>query len=138
MNGSKTIGHIDLGDGNDWLTFVGTPLVTGNVTGGAGIDMLVFEGTGSIGFTPTAFEHAIKQGAGTFTVANLPTMQRIEIKGGVLEVNSNYQFSNSGLFETFVNRDGSFGQLKVNGNTQLAGDLKCPEGTGSLSQWHHL
>ena len=130
MNGSETIGHIDLGDGDDWLTLVGTPLVTGNVTGGAGIDTLVFQGAGSIGFTPTDFEQAIKQGAGTFTVPNLPTMQRIEINQGVLQVNNNYQFSNSGFFQTVVNGDGSFGQFKVNGTTQLAGDLSVLKGQG--------
>lgn len=130
MNGSKTTGSIDLGDGDDWLTLAGTPLVTGNVTGGAGIDTLVFQGTGSIGFTPTDFEHAIKQGAGTFTVANLPTMQRIEIKQGVLQVNNNYPFSNSGVFQTVVNSDGSLGQFKVNGTTGLAGDLSVLKGPG--------
>jgi uncharacterized protein with beta-barrel porin domain len=130
MNGSKTTGSIDLGDGDDWLTLAGTPLVTGNVTGGAGIDRLVFQGAGSIGFTPADFEQAIKQGAGTFTVAGLPTMQRIEIKQGTLQVNNNYQFSNNGLFQTVVNGDGSFGQFKVNGTTQLAGDLNVLRGRG--------
>ncbi len=130
MNGSETNGHIDLGDGDDWLTFMGIPLVTGNVTGAAGTDTLVFDGAGSIGFTPMAFENAIKQGPGTYSVASLPTMQRIEIKGGVLEVNDNYQFSDSGFFETFVNGDGSFGQFKVNGTTELAGDLNVLKGPG--------
>ncbi len=130
MNGSTTTGSIDLGDGDDWLTLVGTPVVTGNVTGAAGIDTLVFDGAGSIGFTPMAFENAIKQGAGTFNVANLPTMQRIEIKQGVLQVNNNYQFSNSGFFQTIVNGDGSFGQFKVNGTTELAGDLNVLKGPG--------
>jgi outer membrane autotransporter protein len=130
MNGSETNGHIDLGEGDDWLTFVGTSLMTGNITGAAGIDTLVLEGTGSIGVTPTAFEHAIKQGAGTYSLASLPTVQRIEIKKGVLEVNDNYQFSNSGSFETFVKGDGSFGQFKVNGTTGLAGDLSVLKGPG--------
>ncbi|HVP78515.1 MAG TPA: autotransporter outer membrane beta-barrel domain-containing protein [Thermodesulfobacteriota bacterium] len=130
MNGSETIGHIDLGDGNDWLTVTGTPIVNGNVTGGNGIDTLVFQGAGSVGFTPTNFENAIKQGAGTYTASNLPTMQRIEIKQGVLQVNNNYQFSNNGFFQTVVNGDGSFGQFKVNGATQLAGDLSVLKGPG--------
>jgi len=130
MNGSTTTGSIDLGDGDDWLTLVGTPVVTGNVTGAAGTDTLVFDGAGSIGFTPMAFENAIKQGAGTFNVANLPTMQRIEIRQGVLQVNNNYQFSNSGFFQTFVNGDRSFGQFKVNGTTELSGDLSVLKGPG--------
>jgi uncharacterized protein with beta-barrel porin domain len=77
-----------------------------------------------------AFENAIKQGAGTYSVTSLPTMQRIEIKQGVLHVNSDYQFSNSGFFKNFVNGDGGFGQLKVNGATELAGDLSVQKGPG--------
>jgi outer membrane autotransporter protein len=94
------------------------------------MDTLVFDGAGSAGFTPMAFENAIKEGAGTFIVANLPTMQRVEIKQGVLEVNNNYQFSDSGSFQTIVNGGGSFGQLKVNGTTELAGDLSVLKGPG--------
>jgi uncharacterized protein YhjY with autotransporter beta-barrel domain len=130
MNGSETNGHIDLGDGDDGLTFTGTPTVNGNITAANGIDTLVFDGAGSIGFTPMAFEHGIKRGAGTFTVANLPSMQRIEIKQGVLQVNTDYQFSNNGSFETFVKGDGSFGQFKVNGTIELAGDLSVLKGPG--------
>jgi hypothetical protein len=130
MDGSTTTGRIDLGDGDDRLAFVGAPIVSGNVTGAAGIDTLVFDGTGSIGFTPTAFEHAIKQGTGTYSVVSLPTMERIEIKQGVLEVNNNYQFSDSGSFQTIVNGDGSFGQFKINGTTELAGDLSVLKGPG--------
>ena len=130
MNGSETNGHIDLGDGDDRLTLLGTSLVTGDVTGAAGMDTLVFDGAGSVGFTPMAFENTIKQGAGTYSVASLPTMKRIEIKQGVLQVNNNYQFSNSGLFQTFVSGDGGFGQFKVNGTTDLAGDLSVLKGPG--------
>ncbi len=127
---STTTGEIDLGEGNDSLTFRGVPLVTGNITGGAGIDSLVFDGTGSIAFTPMAFENAIKQGAGTYTLANLPTMQRIEIKQGILQVNNNYSMPNDSTFQTVVNGDGSFGKFKVNGTTGLAGDLNVLKGPG--------
>jgi uncharacterized protein YhjY with autotransporter beta-barrel domain len=132
MDVSETNGHIDLGDGDDWLTFVGSPLVTGDVTGAAGTDSLVFEGAGSIGFTfsPIAFENAIKQGAGTYTVPSLPTMQRIEVNQGTLQINSNYAMANDSTFQTNVNGDGSHGQLKVNGTAGLAGDLKVIKGPG--------
>jgi uncharacterized protein with beta-barrel porin domain len=130
MNGSTTTGNIDLGDGDDWLTFSGTTMVSGNLTGADGIDTLVFNGAGSIDFTPMAFENTIKQGPGTYSVTSLPTMQRIEIKGGVLQVNDHYQFSDSGIFETFVKGDGSFGQFKVNGTTELGGDLNVLKGSG--------
>lgn len=129
-NGSRTMGHIDLGDGDDGLIFQGTTLVSGTVTGGAGTDTLVFDGSGSIAFAPVAFEQAVKQGAGTFTIPALPTMQRIEVNRGVLETNSNYQFSAGGLIRTVVNGDGSFGQFRVNGNAQLAGDLSVLKGPG--------
>ncbi|MEA5115557.1 MAG: autotransporter outer membrane beta-barrel domain-containing protein [Geobacteraceae bacterium] len=129
-NGSRTTGRIDLGDGDDLLIFRGTPQLTGTLTGAAGTDTLVFDGSGSIAFTPEAFEQAIKQGAGTFTVPALPTMQRIEVSQGVLETNSNYQFSAGGLIRTVVNGDGSFGQFRVNGNALLAGDLSVLKGPG--------
>jgi len=130
MNGSETNGHIDLGEGDDWLALVGTLIVQGDVTGAAGIDTLMFDGVGNIDSTLIAFENTIKQGAGTYSVASLPTMQRIEIKEGVLETNDNYQFSDGGYFETYVNGDGSFGQFKVNGTTELAGDLNVLKGPG--------
>ena len=130
MNGCTTTGSIDLGEGDDWLTLVGTLIVQGDIMGAAGMDTLVFDGVGNIDSTLIAFENAVKQGSGTYSVASLPTMQRIEIKEGVLEVNDNYQFSDSGYFETYVNGDGSFGQFKVNGTTELAGDLDVLKGPG--------
>jgi uncharacterized protein YhjY with autotransporter beta-barrel domain len=128
--GTLVEGSINLGEGDDTLTFTGSPMVSGEVTGGSGTDSLMFEGAGGIGFTPMAFENAIKQGPGTYSVASLPTMQRIEIKQGILEVKDNYQFSDSGFFESFVNGDGGFGQFKVNGTTELAGNLNVLKGPG--------
>jgi uncharacterized protein YhjY with autotransporter beta-barrel domain len=122
MNGSTTTGHVHLGDGDDWLTFMGTPLVTGNVTGAAGTDTLVFEGAGSIGFTPMDFENAIKQGAGIFSVSNLPTMQRIEVNQGTLEINNNYQFASDGTLAIQINRR-DYGQIRINGLAELDGTL---------------
>ena len=130
MNGSETIGHVDLGDGDDYLTLLGTPLVTGNITGGAGIDTLVFQGAGSVGFTPTDFEQAVKQGAGIFTIANLPTMQRLEVKEGILQINAPYIFSDRGVFQTRINGDGSHGKLRVLSNAELGGNLTVVKGGG--------
>jgi uncharacterized protein YhjY with autotransporter beta-barrel domain len=130
-DGSETKGHIDLGDGDDWLTVMGTPLVTGNVTGAAGTDTLVFEGAGSIGFIPMAFENAIKQGAGTYTMPNLPTMQRIEVNQGTLQINSDYTMANDSTFQAKLNGDASHGQLNVNGTAQLDGTLKVIRGPGA-------
>jgi outer membrane autotransporter protein len=135
-NGSSIIGRIELGGGNDSLTFAGGAKVTGlsdapgSLNGGPDTDWLVFDGAGSFMGSIQEFENTTKQGFGTYTVANLPPMQRIEIKEGTLEVNNNYQFSNDGSFETFVKGDGSFGQFKVNGTTELAGDLSVLKGPG--------
>jgi uncharacterized protein YhjY with autotransporter beta-barrel domain len=127
---SITIGAINLNDGDDLLVLTGQPQVSGLVSGGAGTDTLVFEKTGSIGFVPAGFEQATKRGAGTFTVASLPTMQRIDIPEGVLQVNSSYQFADTGVLQSRVNGDGTFGQFKVNGTVQLDGNLTVVKGTG--------
>ncbi len=127
---SVTVGAIDLGDGDDSLTLAGAPQVTGAVSGGAGTNALVFDGAGGIAFAPVAFQQATKQGSGTFSVATLPTMQRIDVRQGVLQVNGSYAFSNTGVFRSRINGDGSFGQFKVNGTAQLDGNLTVVKGTG--------
>ena len=66
--------------------------MTGAVTGATGTDTIIFSGAGSAAFTPTAFEYTAEDGAGTFTIAGLPTMQRLEIRRGTLHVNSAYEF----------------------------------------------
>lgn len=128
--GSTTTGTIDLGTGDDTLMFLGTATVNGAIAPGAGSNTLVFDGAGTLGYSFAGFENAVKQGAGRFTLAELPTMQRLEISQGVLQVNTDYQFSSGGSFQTVVNGDGSFGQFAVNGSTQLAGDLSVLKGPG--------
>ncbi|MDH3567959.1 MAG: hypothetical protein OEM61_11490, partial [Desulfobacteraceae bacterium] len=130
LDASESDGQINLGDGDDWLTFWGNPLVTGDVTGAVGTDALVFEGAGSIDFTPVAFENAIKQGPGTYSVPSLPTMQRIEVNQDTLQINSNYTMANDSNFQATVNGDGTNGLLKVEGTAQLAGDLRVIKGPG--------
>jgi outer membrane autotransporter protein len=129
--GSVVEGSINLGKGDDILAFTGNPVVSGEVTGESGTDALIFDGTGSIGSTPMAFENAIKQGAGTYSVASLPTMQRIEVNQGTLQVNNDYAMASDSTFQTNVNGDGSHGQLKVNGTTTLDGALKVVRGPGA-------
>jgi uncharacterized protein with beta-barrel porin domain len=127
---SVTVGSINLGDGDDLLVLTGQPQISGAVSGGAGTNTLLFDRAGSIGFVPSRFDQATKRGAGTFTVPSLPTMQRIDISEGVLQVNSGYQFAEAGVFQSRVNGDGTFGQFKVNGTTQLDGNLTVVKGTG--------
>ncbi len=127
---SAVEGGIDLGDGDDWLTLFGTPLVAGDVTGAAGIDTLMLDGPGSIDFIPMAFENAVKQGPGTYSVPSLPTMERMEVNEGTLEINSSYSMANDSTFQAQVKSDGSHGQLKVNGTAQLNGELNVIRGPG--------
>ena len=122
-NGSKTIGDIELGDGDDRLTLVGSAAVSGRLDAGSGTDALVVEGAGSLGITPTNFEQTVKQGAGTYVVMNLPTMQRIEVREGTLQVNSGYRFADTGTVQTTVYGDGSHGRLAVAWTATLGGTL---------------
>jgi hypothetical protein len=130
LDGSSVAGSIDLGAGDDTLTLEGTPTVTGAVTGAAGTDMIIFTGAGSAAFTPMAFEQAVKEGDGTFTIASLPTMQRLEIRRGTLHLNSAYRFSPTGLLQTTIYGDGSHGQLSVGGTASLDGGLQVLRGRG--------
>ncbi len=130
LDESVTNGHIDLGEGDDNLIFSGTPLVEGDLTGSAGIDTLVFDGPGSTNLIPMAFENARKQGAGTYSTAGLPTMQRIEVNQGILEIDGNYTMAGDSIFQTIVNGDSSYGQLDVKGNVLLNGELNVLKGPG--------
>ena len=124
-------GSINLGEGNDSLAFTGSPMVSGEVTGESGTDGLMFEGAGSIGFGLSDFESATKRGPGTFTVASLTTMQRVEVNEGTLEINDDYQLADGGTFQTKVYGGGDSGQLKINGEAGLAGTLKVLKGPGA-------
>ena len=130
MNASESNGKINLGDGDDRLTLLGTPLVAGDVTGAVGIDTLIFDGSGSIDCNLMAFENAVKHGAGTYSVASLPTMERIEINQGTLQIDSSYAMADDSSFRTYMNGDGSHGQLNVNGKAQLNGELNMVKGQG--------
>ena len=129
--GTLVEGSINLGEGNDTLAFAGNPMVIGEVTGGSGTDSLMFEGAGSVGFGLSDFEIATKKGPGTFTVASLTTMQRVEVDEGTLEINDDYQMAESGTFQTKVYGGGDCGQLKINGEAGLAGTLKVIKGPGA-------
>jgi uncharacterized protein with beta-barrel porin domain len=128
--GSYTGGSLELGEGDDTLKFIGTATVTGEINPGTGSNSLIFEGAGSLGYGFQGFENTTKQGPGTFTLASLPTMKRMEVNQGTLEINSDYAMANDSTFQTNVNGDGSHGQLKVNGTAQLAGDLNVIKGPG--------
>jgi len=128
LDGSYTQGTIDLGADNDTLEISGTPTIVGSVNGGSGTDRLLFNGEGSFNYGYSSFERAMKQGAGIFSVASLPTMQYLSVTGGTLQIGSNYSYSSSGVFGTFVDGDGTFGQLSVTGTAALAGEIQVAAG----------
>ena len=123
-DGSKITGDLDLGLDNDTLHLIGNPELNGTLTPGAGMNSLIFEGPGHFANSLAGFnDRALKYGLGTYSVPALPQMQSIEIKEGVLQTGSDYSFANTGLFQTTVNSDGSFGKLHVVGSTDLDGSL---------------
>jgi uncharacterized protein YhjY with autotransporter beta-barrel domain len=132
-DGSLTTGHIELGSGNDTFHLVGTPTVDGNINSGSGTNSLIFEGTGSFSNPLVGFINTLKQGAGTYTLPTLSTMERLEVKEGTLQLNSNYTMGSGSTFQTIVSGDGTHGQLKVGGTAGLDGALVVDKGPGAYS-----
>ncbi|HVN97547.1 MAG TPA: hypothetical protein VMT62_14050, partial [Syntrophorhabdaceae bacterium] len=129
--GSVTTGAIDLGSGDNTLEFLGTATVNGDILPGPGNNTLVFDGTGTLGYDFSGFENTIKQGAGTFTLASLPTMNSLTIKQGTLQVNNSYAMANNSSFSTYLyGNNGGAGLLSVKGTASLAGALTVVKGPG--------
>jgi hypothetical protein len=129
---SFTRGDVDLGSGNDTLHLVGTPILNSSVLSGSGTNTLMFDGAGSFANPLPGFAIATKRGAGTFTVPNLSTMQRLEMNAGTLQINNNYQMGMGSAFEATVNGDGTHGQLKSTANIGLAGALEVIKGANAF------
>ncbi|MBN1380437.1 MAG: autotransporter domain-containing protein [Deltaproteobacteria bacterium] len=121
--GSTTTGAIDLGEGDDTLRFTGTATINGTIDPGTGSNSLVFDGTGSSSYAFTDFENTTKQGVGTFTLNGLPTMKRMDITEGVLQINSDYAMTGDSAFRTGINGSGGHGRLSIDGTATLAGSL---------------
>lgn len=128
--GSTTRGAIALGGGDDTLVLKGSATIDGTASGGAGSNTLVFDGAGTLAYGFTGFENAVKQGQGRFVISELPTMQQLKLRQGVLQVDRDYQFASGGAFQTTINGNGSFGQLAVSGNARLDGALSVLKGSG--------
>lgn len=128
--GSTTVGALDLGAGDDTLVLQGTATISGTSDGGAGSNTLVFDGAGTLAYNFAEFETTVKQGAGRFVLSELPSMQQLKIRQGVLQVNHDYQFAADGVFQPVINGNGSFGQLALSGNAQLGGALSVLKGPG--------
>jgi hypothetical protein len=128
--GSTTIGDILLGEGDDTLAFLGSAAIDGVIDPGSGSNSLVFDGFGKLEYTFIGFENATKLGAGTYTLASLPTMQWLDIAQGTLQLESSYAMAGDSLFRTVINSDGSHGRLSVEGEASLDGALRVSRGPG--------
>ena len=118
-DGSFVGGHILLGEDNDKLALWGTPVVTGVSDGGAGSGQIA------------NFENIVKRFGGRFEIADsLAPMQLVQVDSGTLAFNSNYAMSNTSVFATQVNADGSHGHLEVNGLLWIDGTLSVAKDEG--------
>lgn len=128
-DGSVTRGDIDLGAGTDVLLMQGSPVFEGTVVDEGSRVTLALAGSGSFGGTLPA-SVIRKQGPGTFSLATLPPVQRLEVQGGTLEIGSSYRFLGEGQFAATIQGDGSYGRLHVRGQAQLGGGLRVERGAG--------
>jgi len=128
-DGSLVIGSVDLGDDDDTLTLMGVPAVEDALgaalapAGGAGSDLLVLDGPGSFATVPVSFEHARKQGLGTYQLPALNTVQTLTIDQGVLSLSADYAFDPLGSFATYFDTDGDHGELAVTGSSTVGGTI---------------
>lgn len=128
LGGSSVRGSISLGSGNDTLILNGALTTSGNPSGSTGTDTVIFDGAGSFARALSSFEIAQKTGGDLFAIPVLATMRSIDVQNGVLQTSSNYTFNNGGAFKTFVDGDGTFGQLAVGGATTLGGSVEVTAG----------
>lgn len=70
-NRGTVFGSLNLGSGPDTLRLYTGSLITGNFSGGGGVDSIYFNGTGSdtLAGTMTGFEYLYKQDAGTWELS---------------------------------------------------------------------
>jgi len=135
-DGSSVTGDIDLGADNDILNLVGSPTVNGAIRGAEGTNILAFKGAGTFEFTNPAsdFHTATKTGEGTYTLSSLAPMQSIEVKQGVLEINSDYEFAAGSSFMPSISSGDGKGKLVINGAVNFsAAAINVMKGRG-----HHL
>ncbi|QTN22134.1 autotransporter outer membrane beta-barrel domain-containing protein [Rhizobacter sp. AJA081-3] len=128
-DGSVTRGDIDLGAGTDVLTMRGATVIEGTVIDDGSRLLLQLNGNGSFGGTVPAAAIA-KRGEGTFALASLPSVQRLEVQGGTLEVAGDYRFRADGQFQATINGDGTHGRLLLLGQAQLGGSYSVQHGSG--------
>ncbi|MDJ0926016.1 MAG: autotransporter outer membrane beta-barrel domain-containing protein [Gammaproteobacteria bacterium] len=123
-------GSVTLGEGDDMLELSGTPTITHsnpalvNPAAAGGVDTLMLNGAGAFAGSPTGFERAGKIGAGTYQLPGMDSMRHLTVDEGTLALDSDYEFAADGEYVTAVYTDGRFGQLSINGDTSLDGDIE--------------
>ena len=128
-DGSSTFGTIVLGEDDDRLILMGTPLEMddGNAVfslpGGVGDDRLLLVGDGSFTGQLIEFEHATKYDPGTFWLPGIATLSTLTIDGGTLALGSSYDFSPDGAFFTFFDAEGDHGLFDIDGSSVLNGAM---------------
>jgi len=133
-DGSSIVGDVLLGSGDDLLVLAGRPVVEGLIRAGDNSDTLVLDGAGWFDHHLEGFDHAMKQGPGTYTVSGLSPATRLDLGEGTLEIDGNYQFAEVGLLTTMARADGSAGQLKIGGTGALDGTLAVEREQGLYRQ----
>lgn len=123
---------LDLGEGNDGLTVIGSGSISGNVYGGLGTDALTLDGATNFDLDRTFdFESLMKLGSSTVSLNNAQMLESLEVLEGILQINSDYQFTDSGSFSAQVYGGGACGKLIVDGSLGLDGTMTVVRGPGA-------
>lgn len=129
---SITKGNINFGAGNATLVLTGTPqLVSSSIINDTSRDFsLVLNESGQWNYTLPTAARATKNGLGTYTLPNLNSVREITVNQGTLNIANNYRFSNTGLFQASIYRDGSNGRFSADGVATLGGTLRVVSEAG--------
>jgi uncharacterized protein with beta-barrel porin domain len=129
---SVTHGDINFGGGNSTLTLTGAPQFYGNfINDTARTFSLVLNDSGSFSHALPTVNNTTKNGPGTYTLPNLNSVQQLTVNQGTLSIQNDYRFSSTGVFQTNVNRDGTYGQLMSGNIATLGGTLNVQRETGA-------
>jgi outer membrane autotransporter protein len=84
----------------------------------------VLNESGQWNYTLPTAARATKNGVGTYTLPTLNSVRELTVNQGTLNVNANYQFNNSGMFQTSIYSDGSNGRFNTAGIATLRGAMR--------------
>ena len=110
IDDSQVEGSVELGTGDDSLTFAGTAQIIGILRGDLGLDSVIIDDTGS------------------FILSDVAGIEWFKVNEGSLEVEHSYQLVNEGGVVAQINGDGTHGQLVIDGDFGLDGTLEVTRG----------